>query len=576
MRRSACFFVSIVLVAACGGPPPKKVKEPRPPEDPWDQAPHSGEWLYVTRDVQGGHQAECQAVAEWIAGESSCEGAACAHGSSLAKDWLSRCPAVDKDEEPAVREVAAKLRQQAKGEESACVTDAETILKGNCEGDPSCKATAQTWATRCGGAMGSPLVLRMVERSVERKSGKRTTLDSRTCDELFGEVKKGLACADQIACAEVAKSVTTYRARCASDEEPDTIAAAAAAASVFVGAGERVPKLPVRASKVSPRDVATALEDGSGVALSVCGERVLPLAAYVKKRAACKDGSIVLARAVKASDGLELRVGTLPFPDDVTFAARFPSLTVHGEAELRDAQSLGAFEAALEKASGLARTDAMAALDVLARAVVQNAAAIRRTPAFREAFTARDAALVPALKELGKLKAKAAKGKITVAELSGLLARADTRAFADVLPDGTVSVGGQSRASELDTTELLPRSMIAYREGVKPALALGKLRKVDAKTSAMALKYGKLKAQACGEAEKKLSQTEGEAIACAFGATPCDEAKLVALGTTLDETRAAAESARHQLDLVTTGPAAGGKDELVQVAATAGCLDPWW
>jgi hypothetical protein len=572
----ACCFVSIVLVAACGGPPPKKVKEPRPPEDPWDAAPHSGEWLYVTRDVQGGHETECQAVAEWIAGESACEANACGHGSSLAKDWLSRCPAIDKDDEPAVRDMAAKLKQRARGDDNACATDAEAILRGECDGDASCKTAAQSWATRCGATLGSPLVMRMVERSVERKVGKRTTLDARNCDELFGDVKKGVACANQIACGDATKAVTTYRARCVSDEEPDTIAAASAAASVLVGAGERVPKLAVRASKVSPRDVATALEDGSGVALSVCGERVQPLAGYVQKRAACKDGAIVFARAVKSGDGLELRVGTLPFPDDVTFAARFPSLVVHGEAELRDAQALAGFEAALDKAAALASSDAAGALPVLAKAVAQNAAALRRTPAFREALTARDAALVPALKELGKLKAKAAKTKLTVAELSGLLARADTRAFADVLVDGTVSVGGQSRASELDTVELLPRSMAAYREGVKPALALGKLRKVDAKTSAMALKYGKMKAQACGEAERKLSQTEGEAIACAFGATPCDDAKLVALGTVLDEARAAAESARHQLDLVTTGPAAGGKDELVQVAATAGCLDPWW
>ena len=573
MRRFARLALVVLVATACGGPPPKKAREPRAAEDPWDAAPHSGEWLYVTRDVTGGHAAECKAVAEWIAGEDGCEATVCTHARSLAKDWVSRCAKLDADDVQAVRDTLRKVEARAKSDEEPCATEADEILKGSCEGDPSCKTSAQAWATRCGAKVSSPLLLRMIERSVERRGGKRTSLDARGCDELLVEVKKGYACAQQFACEDAAKAVTTYRARCVSDDEPDTLAAAIVELAVLRGAQTGPSKLAVAKGKISARDVATALEDGAGAALSVCDERVVDLASYVKKRIACKGGSVTFARAFKSEQGLEVRLGTLPFADDATFAARFPSLAVHGEAELRDALALAAFEAALDAATKSPPTEAAIAL---ARAVAQHAAAIKRAAAFREALAARDAALAPALREIGKAKAKSAKARLTVAELSGLLARADSRAFADVGPDGVVSVGASSRASELETSDILPRAMSAYRDAVKPALALGKLRRVDAKTIAMAKQYGRMKAQACGEAENKLSDTEAQAIACAFAVTPCDETKLAALGAALDETRTAAEEARHQLDLVMTGPAAGGRNELVQAAATAGCLEPWW
>ena len=149
MRRFARFAFVVLFAAACGGPSAKKAKEPRAAEDPWDAAPHSGEWLYVTRDVTGGHAAECKAVAEWVAGEDGCEATACTHARSLAKDWLSRCTKIDAGEVQPVRDTLRKVEVRARKDEEPCATDADDILKGTCEGDASCKTSANAISWKC-------------------------------------------------------------------------------------------------------------------------------------------------------------------------------------------------------------------------------------------------------------------------------------------------------------------------------------------------------------------------------------------------------------------------------------------
>jgi hypothetical protein len=51
---------------------------------------------------------------------------------------------------------------------------------------------------------------------------------------------------------------------------------------------------------------------------------------------------------------------------------------------------------------------------------------------------------------------------------------------------------------------------------------------------------------------------------------------LEGLGKNLDEARAKAEVAYHELDLARTGGAASEAGELDKAAAEAGCKAPWW
>lgn len=573
MSRALLFslLASSLLASACGGAPKKKVHE-APPEDPWDRTPHSDEWLHATRDVSGGHEAECKAVAEWIAGEEGCRATVCAHAKDLAKDWLSRCKPHDAGDVATVEEQLAVTSKRAKQDETPCGGELEAILQGECEGDKTCRAPAAAWATRCGATDGTPLVMRMLERSVERRAGERVKLDARSCGELLAEVTAGASCAQQFACEDALRKVETYRMRCEGEGKP-SLAAAVLTLAITHGADKKARPVLAQTSTLTAREISTALDDGTGAALWVCGERTVDLASYLAKRRACKDGTVVYAKAFKREGGLEVRLGTLAFPDDRTFSARFPTLAVDGEAELRDAQALSKFEADL---GAVAKSTPAEGVALLGRTMVGAAAAIRRSAAFREALSAADAGLGPAMRELGKLKAAAAKKKMTVAELAGFHARAQERAFADLSDAGVVTPGVATRATELETAELLPRSMAAYLEGYRPADAVAKLRKVDAKTAGLARSYAKIQATACGAAQKRLSEAEQQMIACAFGAAACDEARVSSLTRAIDESRAAAEGARHQLDTVMTGAAQAYKGELVQLAATEGCLEPWW
>ncbi len=576
MVRRAPIVAVLFLAAACASEAPKRRAEEPRPADPWDDVPHSNEWLYATREAKGSHEAECKAAFEWIDGESGCRGTGCAHGKDLAKDWLARCEPHDGAHVDAVKKALPELSTKARQESSPCTEEADVLLRDGCPKSGDCAVAVQSWATRCAKAEGSPLTVRMLERVVERKSGERAKLDVRGCDDLLGDITKGAACANTFACEESLKEVEAYRTRCEGAGDKPGMATAVLTLSIQHGAGRPAKPVLARPPALKNRELPTALDDGMGAALWVCGERTKDLARYLEKRRTCTSGEVVYARAWKRDGGFDVRLGKLAFPDDRTFSARFPSLALDGELELRDAQELAAFEAELTKIGELAQRSPADAAVSLGKAIVARALALHRSGAFREALASKDGALVPAMRELGARKAKAAKTKLTVAELAGFVARARTRAFADVTADGAVSPGVATRATELETEGVLTKGMAAYVDALKPAEAQARLRKVDARTAKLALAYGKIQAETCGAAEKRLNAAEQKMLACAFGVEPCDEAGAAALTKEIDDARQQADTARHQLDAVVTGAAAAHKSELVELASSAGCLEPWW
>src|SRR6185503_11562994 len=231
-------------------------------------------------------------------------------------------------------------------------------------------------------------------------------------------------------------------------------------------------------------------------------------------------GRMVVARAFKGARGVEVRTGSLEFPDEATFSARYPTILAAKELEIRDKEEVAQFEAEVGKVVELAGSPATVpqAVVALVRAVNAHAPALKRSAPLRAALTRRDEALAPVLKEIGKTKAAATKGKIAALDLNGLIQRAETRAFADLAAEGSVQVGAVSRASRVDTTALLPRAMAGYGEalkGVKP-------RKLATNVTRAASESGLGAAQACGAAEKKLQESKLALINCNFGLERCD------------------------------------------------------
>lgn len=579
-RRTLASF-SLVLAASIAQvgcpterlPPPKEAGQP---EDEWSRIAPSKEWLYATSDFNGPHKAECDHALGWVKGEDACKGSLCEHGVSLAKEWIQRCtPLVDASLVSTARAVESQITARASEKPTACAKELDDIVQNGCGEDKTCLATGQRWATRCAKAEATPLVLRMLERSIQRRQeqgAEAVKLDVRPCDELRADVMEAAKCKDRFACAEAIPRVVSFRERCESDAERLPLAAAVAAATVlFFGTKPPDPIL-LRAGTtgVAPGELPVTLDDKSGGVISVCDERASELGRYVASRKGCQGGRMIVARAFTTARGGEVRVGALDFPDDATFSARYPTIVGAGELELRDKEAAVALDAELGKAAELAKSSAADAAKMVAKAVIANALSIKRSPAVRAALTKHDAALVPALREIAKQKLAATRSKIAPGDAAGIVARGRTRAFADLAADGSVELNSASRALTLDTTSILPRATDAG------ATTLRNPRRVDGRTVKSEKARGVAAAQACGAALKRLSETKKSLASCNFGLEACDDGKTAELVKTVDAARVAAEAAFRDLETARTGGAAEEIDALNRAAESAGCREPWW
>jgi hypothetical protein len=573
-------FTALPFLGGCPTEPAPRVKEPVVVEDEWTRIAPSKEWLHATADYSGDHPSECGHVLGWVKGEEKCRASLCEHGRDLAGEWLRRCPKlVDKDTVDPVKELNEKLTERATEKATDCGKAFEKILRDGCgDDDKTCEVEGQRWATRCGKREATPLVMRLLQKTIERKLSVpvKVELDPRSCDELRADVAAAATCKDQFACATALPRLDAYRSRCNGDDDRPTITTAVQLLTVVVGAAKPGEPILTRAggAGILPDEAPVVLADGSGAVITICDERASDFERYFAGRKACTGSKMVVARAFKTARGVEVRVGALDFPDDATFVARYPTIVGAREPLVRDKEEAAALEVDLVKAADLASSPAGAveAYYLLARAMVAHAAGIRRSAALRTQVTARDEALVLALKELGKAKVAALKGRVTPADADGLIQRAKTRAFADIATDGTVQIGVSTRADRLDTTALLPRSMAAYLDALKPA----KPRKLDKKVVQAAKAAGSTAAAACGVALRKLQDSKLALINCSFGLETCDDARNEALKKSVDDARVAAESTYHDLDLARTGGAVDEIDALARAAEQSGCREPWW
>jgi hypothetical protein len=567
-------------VAGCPTEPATHPRDILPPEDEWSKLPHSQEWLYATGEFSGPHKAECDHVLGWVKGEDACKASLCEHGRDLAAEWLTRCPAL---EEPPIvesaRSVQVALTARAGEAPTECGKKLDAIVRDGCGDDATCAKTGQRWATRCAKSEGTPLTMRILQRVIERRAEQGTEpwkLDPRTCDELQKDVAEAGKCKDRFVCQEAIPRVETYRERCESEGERPSIVTAVHELTVLVGGGKPPEAILTKPGSpaLGPTDVPVALADGSGGVIFVCEERASDLARYMGSRKTCQGGKMVVARAFPTAKGVEVRVGALDFPDEASFSARYPTILASGEIEARDREAGAALEASLDQAveKGKSSGTLPEAVRLLTRAMSDHALAIKRSASVKTALAKRDEALVPVLKEIAKTKLAAGKGfKVPPADAAGLFARARTRAFADLGPDGGVQIGARGRGFTLDTAALLPRGMEAYLAVLKPA----RPRKLDAKSAAAEKARGMTAAQVCGDSEKKLQEVKKSLVICNFGLEFCDDARHISLAKSVDEARLAAEAAFHDLDAARTADAEDA-DALNRAAGAAGCREPWW
>lgn len=581
LRASAVFLPVLAISIAQLGCPTERMPRPKEaagPEDAWSRIAPSKEWLFASSEFNGPHKAECDHVLGWVKGEEACKGSLCEFGVSLAAEWIQRCtPLVEAPQVDTVRSLQATLAGRTSEKPTDCQKELDVILREGCGDDASCLPTGQRWATRCAKSDATPLALRMLQRTIERRAeqgAEAVKLDTRTCAELRGEVMEAAKCKDRFACAEAIPRVSSYRDRCESDAERPALATAVAEMTVLYFGSKPAEPILLRADATSlqPNELPVTLDDRSGGVITVCDERASDLGRYVGARKGCQGGRMVVARAFPTARGAEVRVGSLDFPDDATFSARYPTIVAAGELDLRDKEAAAALDADLAKAAEAARGAAPDAARMAARAVLANVLSIKRSPVVRAVLVKHDGALAPALREIARAKIAATRGKVAPGDAAGLITRARTRIFADLAADGSVEIGAASRAFTLDATALFPRAGDAYGGVLKGVRA----RRVDPRTAKAERARGLAAAQACGAALKRLSETKKGLASCNFGLESCDGAKSAELVKTVDEARLAAEVAFRALESARTGGAVDEADALSRAAESAGCREPWW
>jgi hypothetical protein len=571
-------LVTLPLLAGCPTEPPPRAREPVAPEDDWSRRAPSKEWLYATVGFNGDHPAECSHVLRWVKGEAECKGSICEHGRVLAAEWLDRCPPfAGAEATSAVEEIAPRLTAQAAMKPSPCSESLEAILQGTCGADAdACTAAGQGWATRCAKTEGSPLAVRLVERAIEHKTDDsgRAKLDTRSCPDLRADIVKLARCKDKFACGEAAARVTAYRARCDAAEGPPPVVTAIAELAILGGADQ--PMAPILVKPDAPEEGIDALPvplaDGSGGVLMICDERASELQRYLAARKACQGGKILVARAFKVPRGIEVRAGSLDFPDEATFSARYPTIVAAKETEAREREERRAFEGELAIVGKLGQSAPVESARALTRSVMAHAGALHRSEEVRKAFAMRDEAFAPALVEIGRAKAQAAAGKLPPGDVAGLIQRGQTRAFADLTAEGAAQIGADAPASRLDTTALLPKSMAGYLAAFKKA----RPRKLDKESVKAAKAAGLAAAARCGDAEKRLTEAKALLLRCGFGLERCDADKTDALTKSLDEARSDAAAAFHTLDLARTGAGVEENAAITRAVEISVCKDPWW
>lgn len=569
--------LALLFCAGCGG------EAPRPatlaPPDEWASLPKSPQWLYALGGFNGSRKDECGEAEKWITGESECQASSCEDGRDLAKDWLGRCSKLVPGEVEKVKASLATYEERVSQPDTTCSIDMKQILGGKCGEDKTCEAAAQKWITRCASKQGSPLGVRVLVTFVQRRVRDHDVeMDTHSCGDLRADVAAGMSCTDKFKCEAAVEKINVYRARCQDEGDRPTIALALAEMTILAAAEQKTdPILAVAddetSAEIKPK-LPPSVADGSAIVVSVCGARVASAEAYAAARKECDaGGTITFARSFKIPGGFEVREGKVLVAELPTFIARYPSLVMPGEREAYDRERAADFDAKLSEAVKLAldpKTAGEAGRALMALLRVRGRE-IYRSETMRASISAKDAAFVAALKEIGKVKG-AAKG--AKAELASIARRGLKHAFSDMDDDRTVRFGAVSWAAIFDTSALLPQSHAAYLTAMKPLLKKTEKEKVSEDVDAdEARAFGAL-ADDCQTGTVSAKSAEKELLECAFGQRTCDAAKVESLQKAVDVGRVKSETSFVAASIFEMTAAGKAAEFYRKVMTTAQCEAP--
>lgn len=574
-------FVFFCTTSLGCGPDKPKPAVPVGPVDEWANLPKSAQWLHAVGDFTGTKKEECAEATKWVTGESECQAGACEDAEELTKDWLSRCPSFAPGDVDKVKELLAKYHERAAQPDPPCRAQLKPMLEGKCGEDATCEGPAQKWVTRCAGPMGSPLAVHKLVTFVQRMvKDHDVELDTRSCSALRDEAVSGVTCGDRFKCEDAIAKIDVFRARCEEEGDRPTVAFALAEMTIQAAAERKVEPIMAIADDEGSAAIRAKLSplvaDGTGLVVSVCGQRVSSFETYTAARKECDPAAMItFARAFKVGSAFEVRMGQVAPADPATFAMRYPSLLLPGERDLLDKERIATFNAALAAAEKLAADQRTASegLKKLEQLLRERGHEVFRSEAMRAALTAKDASFVQAFRELGREKAKA---KGPRKELAAIAIRGDKHAFADVDDDGSVRFGAVSWAVLFDTSALFPLSHAAYLTSMRPLVTLtAKNRPSEEPDADEARAFGAL-AEDCAAGPGKVKAAEQALLECAFGVQTCDAAKVTADQNAILAARKAAENAFVTTSIFAMSAVGKANDYYRKIMTTAQCEPPPW
>jgi hypothetical protein len=535
--------LAVVAGVACG--PSPATKEPTPILHDGPQ-PESTEWLYATPRGSGVIKEECGLVQQALAPETECKGEICEYAVNLAKDWLNTCKTIAPDQVSAVNQTLAALQQRARESAGECGREATLLVDRGCPEAADCAEVAQKWATRCAD-LATPLVVRMIEKQVERNTQTPTKLDVTSCDQMFAEVTKTTECSNDFDCQEKVDQLRAYQARCATPGAPIPLEQALKEAKLLWAAKQPQTGIPVSEAKFAAKQNRLMLGDGKGFVVAV-GDQVVPT---VKLLIATLDNSefalpLQMARIFTGKKTpFELRLGRLAAPDAATLFRRFPSLSFEGQSQ---ALKLAAANRAIANLNQVVTKTAQNEILAGLIAVLGDAAITQDDAEFREEIGKADKHLSRTLARLAREKRQRLPSPREPKDRVAFARRNWSHPFSDVNANGEVEVGAATMALFANVEVLLPKSFEAYREEMD--FSVGRARRKLQKAFEEELKSAaNSRAQQCAKTQQAVLGIEKQLLDCAFAIKACEGEDLEEAGERLDRALDAHDQARVDLEL---------------------------
>jgi hypothetical protein len=509
---------------------------------------------------------ECRVVALALDDESKCKGEFCQYSINLGQDWLHTCRSIAPDQVSAVEAQLVTMRQSSQVSAGDCGREAREFIERGCPRSADCAQAAQHWATRCG-TQATPLVVRMIEKRVERSTQTPTKLDVTSCEQIFAEITKTTECGNDFECQEKVEQFNAYQTRCTTPGAPIPVEQGLKQALLLDSAKQPPKAIFVSEGTFAAKQNRLMLDGGKGFVVGV-GDQVVP---SVKLLISALDSSefalpIKLARISPGrKSAFELRVGRVAAPDASTLFRRFPSLRFEGQPE---AEKHAAANRAIEKLNQVVTKTAQEEILAGLVGVLGDAAIAEDDSEFREQIARADKHLSPAFAKLAVAKRQRLPSPRDPKDRVAFARRNWLHPFADVNAEGNVELGAVTGAVLANVEVLLPKSFEAYRKEIDLTVGLARRTLPNAIESELKGAVA-TRAKECADARESARALEKQLLDCGFAIKACDGDGLEGTTEKLDQALHDQELARARLRSATLSLEKGPDKKLEK--AIAGC-----